>query len=114
VVTAPGPDVLRVRTAVIDLAVNAPDVKSAGRVHTFSEEAGEATLVLEARDSQTGALLGRALDRRYAGETRPYLRNAVTNRGDFRALFGIWAKESVEGLKALRAGAPVNVAKAGN
>ncbi len=55
VVTAPGPDVLRIRTAVIDLHVNAPDIMSAGRSRSYSPEAGTATLVLEALDSQTGA-----------------------------------------------------------
>jgi len=109
IVTEPGPDVLRIRTGVINLQVNAPDVPQAGRVRSFSEEAGEATLVIEARDSLTNALLGRALDRRIAGDTGIYLRNSVTNWGDFRDLFKTWAKASVAGLTTLKEMSPVNV-----
>jgi hypothetical protein len=106
VVQQPGPDVLRVRTGVIDLVVNAPDIRSSSRQYSASWEAGQATLVVEARDSQTGALLGRALDRRLAGDTQPYLRNAVTNKADFKILFRKWAKASAEGLNRLKTTGP--------
>jgi hypothetical protein len=112
VVQTPGPDVLRVRTGVINLDIAAPDVMTAGRSMTFSEDAGEATLVLEARDSQTGALLGRALDRRAVGDSRPYLRNSVTNVSDFQRVFQIWAKASVEGLGKLKTMSPLGGAAA--
>ena len=105
--TAPGPDVLRLRTAVTNLTVTAPDKMTAGRTRSFAREAGEGTLVLEARDSVTGALLGRAIDRRLAGDMGPYLRTSVSNRGDFESLFKAWAKASVEGLNALKAASPV-------
>jgi hypothetical protein len=107
VVESPGPDVLRVRTGVINLYISAPDIMTAGRSKTFSEDAGEATLVLEARDSQTGALLGRALDRQAAGDSRPYLRNSVTNRADFERMFRRWAKASVDGLATLKSMSPL-------
>lgn len=107
VVQSPGPDVLRVRTGVLNLSIAAPDVLTAGRSRTFSSDAGEATLVVEARDSQSGALLGRALDRKTAGDSRPYLRNSVTNRSDFSRMFTSWAKASVEGLQKLKALSPV-------
>lgn len=110
VVQSPGPDVLRVRTAVIDLAVNSPDLRSASRTYSASWEAGEATVVVEARDSATGALLGRALDRRLAGDNRAYLRNSVTNKADFKILFRKWAKDSIEGLNRLK-GSPVAMAQ---
>ncbi|HEY4029927.1 MAG TPA: DUF3313 family protein, partial [Caulobacteraceae bacterium] len=60
VVQAPGPDVLRVRTGLLNISVTAPDVMTAGRSRTFANEAGQATLVVEVRDSITGELLGRA------------------------------------------------------
>src|SRR5262249_25527229 len=101
-------DVLRVRTGVINLDIAAPDVMAPGRSVTFSQDAGEATLVLEARDSETGALLGRALDRRAAGDTRPYLRNSVTNVAAFSRIFTTWAKASVEGLGKLKAMSPIS------
>ena len=111
VVQSPGPDVLRIRTGVIDLAVSAPDVRSANRTYSATWEAGEATLVVEARDSQSGALLGRALDRRLAGDRQPYLRNRVTNKADFERMFREWAKLSVEGLTRLKNGSPMAEAR---
>lgn len=104
-----GPDVLRVSTAVVDLDVTAPDTMSAGRTWTFSKEAGSATLVLEARDSQTGAILGRAVDKRALDDVRPYIRNTVTNSSEFEQLFASWAKKSAAGLGELKSLSPVNV-----
>jgi hypothetical protein len=110
VVTEPGPDVLRVRTAVANLRVNAPDRPTASRSRTYSREAGEATLILEARDSTSGALLGRAVDARLAGDTGPYMRNSVTNRSDFSRLFKSWAQSSANGLIALKTVSPAAAA----
>lgn len=110
IVTQPGPDVLRLRTAVINLYVATPDRMSPGISRTYSAEAGEGTVVLEARDSVSGALLGRAVDRRTAGDMAPYVRNSVTNRGDFAQLFQGWAKSSVDGLNELKAMSPVQAA----
>ncbi|MDX3885403.1 MULTISPECIES: DUF3313 family protein [Sphingomonas] len=108
VVNAPGPDVLRLRTAVINLSVTAPDTMPAGRVRTFSRDAGGATLVLEARDSLSGAVLGRAVDSRDIGDSMPYFRNSVTNRGAFSDVFDRWAKISVDGLGELKAQSPID------
>ena len=55
-------DVLIVKPAIIDLNVNAPDVRSAGRVETFTTSAGSMTLYLELYDSVTDDLLAKALD----------------------------------------------------
>lgn len=102
VVTAPGPDVLRLKTSVVNLDVVAPDLMTAGRSRTFSRDAGSATLVLEARDSRTGALLGSAVDTRDIGDSMPFVRNSVTNRSDFEQAFQYWAKISVDGLNELK------------
>ena len=107
VVAAPGPDVLRLRTGVIDLTINAPDIPSAGAVRRYAPEAGQATLFLEARDSLSGALLGRVVDRKLAGDTAMWMRNSMTNRNDFKRLFKDWAKESVAGIRELNALPPV-------
>jgi hypothetical protein len=108
VASAPGPDVLRVATAVVNLYVNAPDTMSAGRSRTYTANAGEATLVIEMRDSRTGALLGRVVDQR---ETRDMggmaMTTSVTNVSDFRALFKNWASITVKGIEALKAASPV-------
>ena len=108
VVTEPGEDVLRVRTAVMNIAVNAPDLMTAGRSRSFAGEAGEATLVVEVRDSITGAILGRAIDRRLAGDNSMLIRNSVTNRSDFRQLTRQWARISVGGLTELKAMSPIS------
>ncbi len=108
VVTEPGPDVLWLRTGVLDVRVSAPDTMDAGRVYSFANEAGEATYFVEVRDSQTGALLGRAVDRRVAGDNTIGQRNRVTNRMDFRRLVERWAELSIRGLNELKARAPVD------
>jgi hypothetical protein len=107
VVSQPGPEVLWVRTSVANLYVAAPESQSAGRTRSFSREAGAATVILEVRDSSTGALLGRAIDSQSTGDTGPYLRNSVTNRADFTRLFRRWAEISVDGLAELKARSPI-------
>ena len=57
-------DVLIVKPAIIDLDVNAPDIRTAGRTNTFTTSAGSMTLYLELYDSETDDLLAKALDPR--------------------------------------------------
>ena len=106
--TTPGNDVLRLSPGVANLYINAPDTMSAGRSRTYTTEAGEATLVLEARDSQSGALLGRVFDRR---ETRQSAgvqwTTSVSNRADFKQLFQSWANIAVKGFGELKENSPV-------
>ncbi|MNC91362.1 hypothetical protein D3C83_76100 [compost metagenome] len=80
-----------------------------GRTRTFSEEAGAGTLVIEVRDSVTNALLGRAVERRLAGDNGPWLRTAASNRADFDRLFRSWAEASANGLVELKALSPIDV-----
>jgi hypothetical protein len=107
VVTEPGPDVLRIQTGIVNITVNAPDQPTAGRSYSFSEEAGYATLFVEARDSMTGALLGRAVDQGVAGDNSAAWRTSVSNRADFRYLVEDWAKASVRGMTELKALSPI-------
>lgn len=107
VVNEPGPDVLRIKTGIVNIWVNAPDVPSPGRSMSFAPEAGRATFFIEARDSMTGALLGRAVDQRYAGDTPMGWRSSMSNRADFRDLVASWAKDGVRGLNELKALSPV-------
>ena len=108
VVTVPAPDVMRVSTAVINLYLNAPDPMTADRSRTYTANAGEATLVMEVRDSQTGALLARVVDRRETLQNpTPQLANRVTNKSDFRLLFKDWADITVKGVEQLKALSPV-------
>ena len=108
--TAPGPDVLRVSSAVANLDIAAPDHPAAGRSRSFSVDAGEATMVLEVRDSMTGAVLGRVIDREVAGEQGPPRRTSVSNRADFEQLFKSWAGIAVKGLAMLKQLSPVDAA----
>jgi hypothetical protein len=108
VVSQPGPDVLRLSLAVVDLTVNAPDTMVAGRVSTYAFDAGAATFAVEARDSLTNQLLGRAIDRREAGEGPTYRRTYTSNVADFEALFDTWARNAARGLNELKAMSPVN------
>ena len=110
VVTEPGGDVLRLRTAVVNLSVTAPDQMTAARSRSYAREAGFATVIVEARDSQSGALLGRAVDGKTAGDNGAFIRNRVTNRSDFERLFSLWAKISVEGLQELKNISPIPAA----
>jgi len=107
VVSAPGPDVLRVKTGVVNIRVNAPEQMTAGRSYTFSEEAGQATLFIEARDSVTGALLGRAVDQKIVGDSMALWRTRSSNRADFRDQVQQWADASVRGFSALKSLSPV-------
>jgi hypothetical protein len=106
VVTAPGPGVLRLTTAVLNLSIAAPDTgMSMG--NTYTADAGQATVVIEARDSQTNALLGRAVDEQIAGDTSG-MRTSASNQEDFKILFQQWAKISVLGLAELKAMSPID------
>jgi hypothetical protein len=107
IATAPGSDVLRLSPAIVRLYINAPDVMEPGRSRTYTIDAGEATLVLGARDSVSGALLGMAVDRREArGTGFVSWTNSVSNRSDFRRLFRQWAQICIKGLDDLKATSP--------
>jgi len=108
VVTEAGPDVLWLRTGVLNVRISAPDTMEPGRTYSFANDAGEATYFIEVRDSQTGALLGRAIDRRVVGDNTYGQRNRVTNRMDFRRVVVRWAELSIRGLNELKARAPIS------
>jgi hypothetical protein len=110
VVTTPAHDVLRVRTGVANLSIDAPDNNSIGRSRSYSVQAGAATLILEARDSLSGAVLGRAVDSRAAGDEFAQMRTSVSNRADFSRLFTSWAKASTNGLATLKDLSPISAA----
>jgi Protein of unknown function (DUF3313) len=99
-----GPDVLEVRARIADLYVNAPDTMEAGRSYSFTMNAGEMTLVLELRDSETGQVLARAFDRREARETGQLnWTTSVSNEADARDIARRWARILHQRLDAARA-----------
>lgn len=103
IVGAPGPDVLRVTAAVVELYINAPDTMQTGRSRTYALSTGEATLVAEARDSESGEVIARAADRERAREsmTLQWITRAQ-NRADARAMLKKWAGALREGLDEAR------------
>jgi len=110
---APAPNVLRLSPRIVNMYINAPEsLTTSLRTRVYTVDAGEATLVLEVRDSTTGALLGRAVDRRTAGDRGNFRSNinitsTVSNRSDFGGLFDVWARICVKGLEELKAQSPV-------
>ena len=61
----PGPDTLLIRGALLDVVSRRPPDK-AGRGQVYLASYGEATLVIEVRDSMSTEILARAIDRRAA------------------------------------------------
>jgi len=109
VVTTAAHDVLRVRTGVANLSIDSPDTNSSiGRSRSYSVQAGAATLIIEVRDSLSGAVLGRAVDSRAAGDEFAQMRTSVSNRADFSRLFKSWAKTSTNGLATLKELSPIS------
>jgi Protein of unknown function (DUF3313) len=105
VVSAPAADVLRLSPAIVNLYLNAPNPSGPGVRQSFTVEAGEATFVLQASDSTTGALLGIAIDRRETRNRRyGMMATTGTNSADFEDLFKRWADICVKGLDALKSG----------
>jgi hypothetical protein len=84
---------LVIKPAIINLDVNAPDVRSASRMVTYTQEAGEATLFLELYDGVSGEILARVMDAEVAGD-RGYHQwaNRVTNKADAKRMIRKWAK----------------------
>ena len=115
IVTEPAPDVLRLRTAVFNLDIAAPSGQTANRTRTFTSRAGAGSLMIEVKDSMSGAVLARGTDSRNAGANGFMVpRTRGTNRADFQRVANIWARMSVEGLAALKAMPPIGVAVAQN
>lgn len=104
VVTTPGPGVLRVSPRVTELFVNAPDVTSAYTQALFNVTAGEATLMMDVRDSSTGVLLAQIVDRGTAHELSNRINRSfkVTNQFWFDALFSRWTENCIAGLDSAK------------
>lgn len=96
-------DVLIVKPAIIDLNVNAPDVRSAGRTNTFTTSAGSMTLYLELYDSETDDLLAKALDAKADRDTG-YMQwqTKVANYTAAKRMMQPWAEALRKGLDEAR------------
>ena len=95
----PGPGVLRLSPRVAELVINAPSGGPA--THTFTREAGDATMLLEARDAVTGQLLANIRHGATANQMgQLQLANQTTNLMWFEAFFSRWAADCAEVLKS--------------
>jgi hypothetical protein len=101
IVEEPGPDVLMVRGAVLDVVSFVPPDTTVGRTDVYLRSVGEATLVIELRDSITHAILARAVDRDAADDVSGMmsLSNRVTNTADVRRLANRWARALRDGME---------------
>lgn len=99
IVSEPGPDVLLIRGALLDVVSFVPP-EPIGRGEIFLSRVGEATLVLEIRDSVSDAILVRAVDRRAAEDAaRGFSRsNRVFNAAEVRRMAQAWARKLRERL----------------
>jgi hypothetical protein len=103
IATAPGADVLRLSPRVTELYVNAPDVFPPGVTRSFARDAGEATLVLEARDAVNGTLLAVIVDHGTAQDMmRLTQATNVSNTFWFDGLYKRWAVNSAAELEAVK------------
>ena len=102
-----GPDVLLIRGALLDVVSYVPP-EPIGRVDIYLRSVGEATLVLEIRDSITDAILVRVVDRKAAEDIGGRLQesNRVTNTAEVRHLAKRWASALRKRLDEF--GGPVN------
>ncbi len=92
IVTEPGPDVLLIRGGLLDVVSFVPP-EPMGRGEIYLSRVGEATLVLEMRDSQSNAIVLRAVDRRAAEDMAGGFSqsNSVSNSSEFRRVARAWA-----------------------
>ncbi len=99
VVEQPGENTLRVSPGLADVYINAPDRMEAGRVTTYTTDAGRMTLVMELRDGPTNQLLARVIDQKVGSDSGfAQVSNSVTNSAEFRRMVRAWAQRLVKGL----------------
>jgi len=96
IVDEAGPDVLLIRGALLDVVSWVPP-EPIGRGEVFISQIGEATLVLELRDSITETTLARVVDRRAAdaaarGGLSLSMSSPVTNQADVARVIRHWAR----------------------
>jgi hypothetical protein len=100
-VEEPGPDVITVGVALLDVVSRVPP-QAQTQPRVFIEMVGEATLVLEIRGSMSNTVYLRAVDRRAAAQQSQMIEsNRVTNAVEIRRLGRRWGQITREGLEFL-------------
>jgi hypothetical protein len=102
VVDEAGEDVLGIHVGLLDVVSRVPP-ETVGRSTIFIDRVGEATLVLELRDSISHTVLVRAVDRRAAQSSTMSESNPPRNRAEVRRLGRRWGSILRDGLEKLLA-----------
>jgi hypothetical protein len=97
-----GADVLRLNVALLDVVSRVPP-ETVGRSRIFIDRVGEATVVMELRDSVSNAIFARAIDRRAAENASGRMMDSsrVTNTMEVRRLGRQWGTIVRNGLNSL-------------
>lgn len=100
---AEGEHVLVLHPSIVNLDINAPDIRTAGMSRTYTTSSGEMTLKLELEDATTGATIARAIDKRRGMDTsRLQWSSSVSNAAEANRTLTRWAKILREGLDEAR------------
>lgn len=94
IVDEAGPDVLLVRVGLLDVVSYVPP-EPMGNSDIYLSRVGEATMVLELRDSMTGTIIARSADRRAAENQLLGFSesNRVSNATEVRRVTNSWARK---------------------
>ena len=102
IVTEEGPDVLEVNGALIDVVSNVPP-EAIGRSDYSLSKLGEATLILEVRDSESNEIILRAADRRAVQPTFVTRSSQAFTLNEVKKELRTWARLLKDGLDGLHA-----------
>lgn len=102
-VPAIGEKTLRVRAALADVYINAPERPGQGRETTYTVEPGRMTLVMELRDGPTGQLLARVIDTTSGTNSGAFLMtSSSTNQAELERAVRAWSRRLVAGLDQVK------------
>ena len=98
----PGPDVAIIQVGIFDIVSRVPP-QMIGRGEIYLSSVGDATLVVELKDSLSLETIYRGVERRTAGRMGSDMTraNTVTNWAEVRRLARLWAVKMREGLDAI-------------
>ncbi len=100
VVEEPGPNILDVHIGLLDVVSRVPP-DTVGRSRIFIDRVGEATVVLEVRDSISHTIIARAVDRRAAESSFAFESTPPRNRAEVRRLGRAWGQIIRDGLEKM-------------
>jgi hypothetical protein len=103
IVTDAADGVLLVTPNIVNVFINAPDIRTAGRSKTYTLDAGSATLALQVNDAVTGTLLAVAFDQRRSRSSTMQWTTSVSNQAAADAMLKGWAEQLKRELDAARA-----------